>query len=416
MIAQLGALGSPLYRRYWLGSLASVGATQLLFMGEGWLVFELSGSPLDLGLLGAAGAIPQILVMLFGGVLADRLNKRRIIMITSSVIAALLVLLAALDASGVVRVWHVIAIAACIGFTAGFDWPTRQAFFPSLIERRHMMSAVALNSVLWQGSRMVVPAIGGVVIALWDTAVIFVAAAMGFVTMLLVLTTLDVEHTPATRGSSLESFREGFKFVLSVRLFAVLIPLTWVMTFFGTSYIQLMPAFVELLEAGETGFGLLISASGVGSVTGTLLIVPYQRARHLGAIMLGGMFLFSTALFGFSLATGLAADHQHAFYMAALFVFLVSMFGSIFLVSSMTVLQLRVPDELRGRVMGLHAVTFSLISLGALFAGAIASASTPPIAVAVGASVVLSCVLAVALTQGEIRNLRGESTGAAPGA
>ena len=405
MLTQLGALGSPLYRRYWLGSLASVGATQLLFMGEGWLVFELSGSPLYLGLLGAAGSIPQILVMIFGAVVADRLDKRKVLMTTSLSIAGLLLLLSFLDGTGVVQVWHVIAIAAAIGFVSGFDWPTRQAFFPSLIEREHMVSAVALNSVLWQGTRMVVPAVGGFVIALSDTAVVFLASALGFLTMFAVLTTFDVGHSIGPQKTSPHQFHEGLKFVISVRLFAVLIPLTWIVTFFGTSYMVLMPAFAELLEVGEKGFGFLVSISGVGSVSGTLLIVSFQKSRHLGRIMLSGAFLSSCALFGFSIVTGFAAEARGAFITTSVFVFLMSLFGSVYLISSMTVLQLRVPDGLRGRVMGLHAITFSLISLGGLFGGTVALVFTPPIAVAVGASIVMAAVITVALTQREIRNL-----------
>ncbi len=404
---QLGALHSPLYRRYWLGSLASIGATQLLVLGKGWLVFELSGSPLKLGLLGAAGAIPQILVTLFGGVLADRLDKRKVIMTTSLVICSLLLILAALDATGVVEVWHVIVIAALIGLTSGFDWPARQAFFPSLIDRKHMTSAVALNSVLWQGTRMVVPAIGGIIIAVSSTAVIFLAAAAGFFTMFLVLASFDVVHRVTERGNSLHQFVEGLKFIITSKLFAVLIPLTWVVTFFGVSFIQLMPVFAEILSVGERGFGFLLSASGVGSVTGTMFIVFVQNTRRLGWLILGGSLFASLALFGISVVTNYADTIQNAYAIAICFVFLMSMFNSMYLISSMTVLQMRVPDALRGRVMGIHGITFSLISLGALFGGSVASAYTAPIAVAVGASIVMFAVLLVAATQSEIRNLKG---------
>ncbi|NCF27213.1 MAG: MFS transporter [Gammaproteobacteria bacterium] len=407
MQVQLGALHSPLYRRYWLGSLASIGATQLLVLGKGWLVFELSGSPLKLGLLGAAGAIPQILVTLFGGVLADRLDKRKVIMTTSLVICSLLLLLAALDATGVVEVWHVIVIAALIGLTSGFDWPARQAFFPNLIDRKHMTSAVALNSVLWQGTRMVVPAIGGIVIAVSSTAVIFLAAAAGFFTMFLVLASFDVVHRVAERGNPLHQFAEGLKFIITSKLFAVLIPLTWIVTFFGVSFIQLMPVFAEILSVGERGFGFLLSASGVGSVTGTMFIVFVQNTRRLGWLILGGSLCASLALFGISVVTHYADAIQNAYAIAICFVFLMGMFNSMYLISSMTVLQMRVPDALRGRVMGIHGITFSLISLGALFGGSVASAYTAPIAVAVGASIVMFAVLLVAATQSEIRNLRG---------
>lgn len=407
MRLRLGALHSPLYRRYWLGSLASIGATQLLILGQGWLVFELSGSPLQLGLLGAAGAVPQILVTLFGGVVADGLDKRRVLMVTSLVIASLLMLLAALDFTRVVEVWHVIAIAASIGLISGFDWPARQAFFPSLIARKHMMSAVALNSVLWQGTRMIVPAFGGIVIAVFGTAVVFLAASLGFLTMFLVLTTLPVQHRVTTRGNSLQRFVEGFRYIASTRIFAVLIPLTFIATFFGVSYIQLMPAFAAILDVGERGFGFLVSASGVGSVSGTALVVGFQHSRRLGWIMLGSSICSALALLGFSAATGLTENLSHAYVYAIVCVMLAGMFNSMYLISSMTVLQMRVPDDLRGRVMGIHGITFSLIPLGALFGGSVASALTPPIAVLVGASILLLSVLSVAVTQREIRSLDG---------
>ncbi|NIP46907.1 MAG: MFS transporter [Gammaproteobacteria bacterium] len=408
MWARLGALHSPLYRRYWFGSLASIGATQLLILGKGWLVYELSGSPLKLGLLGAAGAVPQILVSLFGGVLADRLDKRRVLMATSMVIALLLALLSALDFTGVVEVWHVILIAALIGFTSGLDWPARQAFFTRLIDREHMTSAVALNSILWQSTRMIVPAIGGIVIALSSTAVVFLAAALGFLTMFLVLVSLDVTHRVTPRGDPLQQFLEGLKFIGSTRLFAIMIPLTWVLTFFGVSYIQLMPAFADILGVDERGFGFLLSASGVGSVTGTALVVFVQHTRRLGWLIIIASLCSTLALFGFSITTGFAEVTSHAYAIAMSFVLLTSLFNSMYLISSMTVLQMRVPDELRGRVMGIHGITFSLIPLGALFGGSVASAFTPPIAVAAGAFIMIVTILSVALSQDEIRNLRGQ--------
>ncbi len=404
---QFNALRSLDYRRFWLGSLASVGGTQLLVLGQGWLVFELSGSPFDLGLLGAAASVPSILMTLFGGVLADRIDKRRLLMTTSMIIAVLLALLAALDATGVVAVWHVLLIAALIGLVSGLDWPARQALFPSLIEREHMMSAVALNSMLWQGTRMIMPAIGGIVIAVSDTAVLFALAAAGFVYMFFVIRALDVAREVRAGGVSLGHFVEGVRFIAASRLFTALIGLTFVNMFFGTSYIQLMPALADLLGASEKGYGVLLSVSGVGSITGTLITGGLQRARRLGWIMLAGIGLFAGALFAFSLITSLAEFIPGAFFAALLFVFLPGVCNSIFLISSMSVLQLSVPDALRGRVMGLHSIAFSLISLGGLFGGAVASATSLPLAVAAGASVVLGTAIWVGVTQTEIRNLDG---------
>jgi predicted MFS family arabinose efflux permease len=178
-------------------------------------------------------------------------------------------------------------------------------------------------------------------------------------------------------------------------------------TFFGVSYIQLMPAFAEILDVGERGFGFLLSSSGVGSVTGTMLIVFVLNKHRLGLLILGASLCSTFALFGFAIVTGYAEAVQNAYAIAVCFVFLMSMFNSMYLISSMTVLQMRVPDALRGRVMGIHGITFSLIPLGALFGGSVASAFSPPIAVAVGASIVMLAVLSVATTQSEIRNLKG---------
>ena len=148
-------------------------------------------------------------------------------------------------------------------------------------------------------------------------------------------------------------------------------------------------------------------ASGVGSVTGTILIVFVQKTRRLGWLILAGALCATLALFGFSIVTAYADDLQNAYAIAICFVFLMSMFNSMYLISSMTVLQLRVPDALRGRVMGIHGITFSLISLGALFGGSVATVYSAPTAVAVGASIVLLAVLSVATTQSEVRNLKG---------
>lgn len=406
---RLGALSHRRYRRFWLGSLASVGGTQLLVLGQGWLVFQLSGSTLDLGLLGAAFAIPAISITLFGGVLADRLDKRKVLMFTSLTTASLLGALALLDLTDVVKVWHVITIAVLIGLVSGLDWPARQALFPALIDSKHMMSAVALNSILWQSTRMVMPAVGGVAIAVFDTSVVFIAAAVGFMIMFFVLLSLDVGGFVSSRGASLIEFKEGLEFIARERLFAVLIPLTWITMLFGTSYIQLMPAFAGLLDVGEKGYGALISISGVGSVTGTILVGPFQKARRLGRLMLTAALLASAALFGFSIVVGFASPTSLGFFLALLCVFLMSVFSSVYLISSMTVLQLRVPARLRGRVMGIHGITFNLIPLGGLLTGAIAAASTPALAVGLGASIVAASIIWVAITQPGVRDLDGQT-------
>tara|TARA_Y100001947_G_C10313825_1_gene292927 strand:- start:91 stop:1317 length:1227 start_codon:yes stop_codon:yes gene_type:complete len=399
------ALASAPYRRFWLGSIASVGSTQLYFIAMAWLVFELSNSPLDLGLLGAATAVPNILATLIGGLVADRVNRRTILILTTGISTVLMLLLAALDATGLVRVWHVLLISGLLGLVQGFDFPARSSIFPSLIEPKQMLSAVALNSILWQGSRMIFPAIGGILIALTDTSLIFVLCGLGFITMLMVLCWLEVVQVIQAKADPWHEFKEGLRFVLHHRLFLTLILLTWISMFFGTSYIQIMPIFADILQSGERGYGLLISATGVGSVAGNLFISRFQQSRRLGLMMLSCAALAPFSLIGFSLVAGTLANVAGAFWLASLFAVMTAAFSSVFLVSSMTVLQLKVPDKLRGRVMGIHSITWSMIALGGLIAGALASKFSAPVAVVIGAVIVLSSVIWVTIRKLELLNL-----------
>ncbi|SVA87420.1 uncharacterized protein METZ01_LOCUS140274, partial [marine metagenome] len=399
------ALASAPYRRFWLGSIASVGSTQLYFIAMAWLVFELSNSPLDLGLLGAATAVPNILATLIGGLVADRVNRRTILILTTGISTVLMLLLAALDATGFVLVWHVLLISGLLGLVQGFDFPARSSIFPSLIEPKQMLSAVALNSILWQGSRMIFPAIGGILIALTDTSLIFVLCGLGFITMLMVLCWLEVVQVIQTKADPWHEFKEGLRFVLHHRLFLTLILLTWISMFFGTSYIQIMPIFADILQSGERGYGLLISATGVGSVAGNLFISRFQQSRRLGLMMLSCAALAPFSLIGFSLVAGTLANVAGAFWLASLFAAMTAAFSSVFLVSSMTVLQLKVPDKLRGRVMGIHSITWSMIALGGLIAGALASKFSAPVAVVIGAVIVLSSVIWVTIRKLELLNL-----------
>ncbi len=405
--ATLRALGSARFRRYSMGLFAYASAVRLVMIAQGWLVFELSRSPLDLGLLGAAMALPAILLTWTGGALADRVDRRKLLMMTSVATMALLVLQAALDLSGVVTVWQVLTIAVLLGMVGGLEWPAMQALMPNLVAREHLMGAVAMNAIVWQGTRMVIPAVAGLAIAFWDTGVLFLAAVAGPASMLAVLSFLDVGAVRRSRGPAGGAFAEAMRFILRHRLFAVLIPLSWALGFFGSSYLQLMPVFADLLGAGGAGFGVLISASGAGSMLGSLLVGSLAGARRLGWIMLGGLAATGAGLFGFALIAGFANMLPNAFHTGILFVALTNLFMSVFMVTSMTALQLRCPDSLRGRVMGLHGVSFNLMLLGALFTGALASFLGAPTSLAITALIVAASAAATLITQPAVRSLDG---------
>lgn len=402
IVARYPALGFPLYRRFWLASFASVGATQLITLGQGWLIFELSGSALQLGVLGAAAALPNLAMTLAGGVIADRFDKRRILMTTSLLTAALLALLAWLDASGRVQVWHVLTVAALVSTITGLDWPVRVSLYPQLIDRPAFMSAVALNAFIWQATRMAIPALGGVLIAATDTSMVFALGAAGFFLMFAVMAGIPLAPSARAEGSAWQQIRQGLAFIRYQPLFRGLIIATFVGMFFSQSYNQIMPVFANLLESGETGFGYLLSAGGVGSVVGTLLIGGVHRHRHLGVLMLAGAALGALTVMAFA-----ALAETGLFLPALLTVFLGSLFASVFMVCAMTVMQLEVPDALRGRVMGIHAMGFSLMPLGGLLLGALAERLGAGPAVWAGSGLYLAVILATAVRYPVIRSLDG---------
>jgi MFS family permease len=398
-----GALSNAKYRRYWLGSLASVGAIQIVTMAQGWLIVDkLGGSTTDIGILGGATAVPTILVSLFGGVFADRVDRRKLIMVVSIASTALLLLLAILDATKVILIWHVVLIAAVQGLVMGFDGPVRSSYFPLLIERKHMSSAVMLGTVMWQFSRLVTPIIGGILITVGGTQTVFFVGVLGWASMLLVMISLRVSSPPVVKSRNvLGDIVEGVKFILSRRDFVLLIGLTYSTHFFGMQYLQLMPFFAKRFEREADGFGIMLSVLGLGALAGTFTVGKVRASSRVGYFMLGGTLTFTAAVVAFAFAP--------SFYVALSCLFVGGLANTIFFVIAMTALQLRVPEQMRGRVMGIYTITFSFIPLGGVMGGYVASVYDERIAVAIGAAILASIFIAIGISQPIIRNLNGSN-------
>ena len=401
LATKFGALSNARYRRYWLGSLASVGAIQMATMAQGWLIVDgLGGSPLALGFLGAATAIPTILVGVFGGVLADRVDRRKLIMSVSAASALLLLLLAILDSTGTVRIWHVVVIASVQGLVMGFDGPVRSSYFPLLIERKQMMSAVALGTVMWQFSRLVTPIIGGFLIRYGGTGSVFYVGVVGWISMLLVMISLRISSPPPDKTRDvLGDLADGVRFILSRRDFILLIGLTYSTHFFGMQYLTLMPLFAKRLGRESDGFGVLLSFLGLGALAGTIIMSRVRKHPRVGYIMLIGSLTFTAAVAAFA--------YSSTFYLALVFLFIGGMANTIFFVVAMTVLQLRVPEKMRGRVMGIYTITFSFIPLGGMMGGLLASIYDERFAVLVGVLILAAIYVVVGITQPIIRTLSG---------
>ena len=393
----------PAYRSYWFGTLASVVGFQMLQASQFWLVHTLEDSPLFLGYVGVANAAPAILLNLFGGVFADRLDNRRLIMVTQTLLASLIFLLATLTLMGIIEVWHVLAIAFVAGGVNAFDQPSRQALYPHLIDRSVMMSAVALNSSIWQGTRIVAPAIAGVIIAATGIAPSFYVAGAGFVVMVVVMFTLKVP--PFERGPSKGTGRdmlEGVKFIKDNSIFSSLIALTFFNSFFGMAYVILMPVFAEeILGRGATAYGMLLSVSGASSLMTTVWMSTRTSLNGKVWVLIGGAVLSGIFIAAFALTS----DWFKSFYLAMTLMFIIGIFNSMFRISIMSSLQMLVPDQMRGRVMGFYGMTYSMMPMGGMQASAVATVVGTPIAVAMGGLAVSTFAVILLLTNGKIRGL-----------
>lgn len=397
------ALRYPGYRAFWFGMLASVSGFQMLQFGQLWLMYQITGSPLSLGYVGLANAVPGIVLNLFGGVFADRLDQRRLIMITQLTISCLVFLLATLTLLDLVRAWHILTIAFLIGAVEAFNQPARQSLYPHLIDRQALVSAVALNSSIWQGTRIAAPAVAGAIIAIMGTAASFYLAGFGSVLMALIIFFLRVPPIErATQVSPARSMWEGISFIGTNPVFAFLIGMTFFNSFFGMSYLILMPVFaVDILAVGAEGQGLLLSVGGVGALITSLWFGSRSKVSHRGLMVIGGAVLFGTLITTFALT----ARFVGSFPLALVILFLAGMANSTYMINVQSFLQTLVPDRMRGRVMGFYGMTWSVMPLGGLQSGALATIITVPFAVAIGGLAVAAFAIGPALFNSNVRHL-----------
>ncbi len=398
------ALKQPSYRRFWSGMVASVLGFQIMTVAQGWLVYDLTGSKLYLGYVGLAAGLPAVVLNLFGGVVADKIDKRRLLLVTQTTASLLMFTLATLTLMDVVQVWHVLVIALLTGSVQAFDNPTRMALFPHLIERKDLQNAVALNAMVWQGTGVVGPALGGIIIATrLGVAPGFYAAFLGFLLMAVMIFTLKVPLIPRAGGSSFfQDMGQGLSYIRSHSIFAVLIAMTFFNAVFGMAYIFLLPVFAkDILQVGASGLGYLYAASGTGALLGTLTMATLTHVRYKGWLLLGGATFFGAFLILFATTSHVYASVP----VALLLLFLVGVSTSLYMVSIMTTLQSLVPDALRGRVMGIYGMTWSLVPVGAMLSGAIAEYTSAPFAVGLGGAAVLLFALGMAVVSREVRQL-----------
>ena len=382
------------------------GYQALVLFSLGWLIsHQLDGDPRYLGYMATALAVPAIGLALVGGVFADKLDSKRLLGLTQITLALVVAGLALLTAFDVVNQWHVLAAAFLVGAIGAFDNPVRQTIFPRLIEPTALPSAVALNSAIWTGTRIYAPFMAGIIIGRTDTAVAIFVSAAGFLALALIAQTLKPRPTQPAGQGVLEEMASGFAYILHRPLFSTLISMTFFMAAFGASYVFLMPVFAdEVLKVSAEKIGYLMGAAGVGALAGIALGANLVGSRHRGRVLLAGGFPFGAFLMLFALVS-----HLGLYKTSMAVLLLADMSFSIYLMVVITTLQSLVPDRLRGRVMGIFSVTWSLVPLGALVSSQITHYQSAPVAVAIGGGLVAACASGVGLMSRRVRELGGSA-------
>jgi MFS family permease len=410
----LSVLRGRNYRNYYFGHLISVGGHQMIIATQSWLIYHLTGSPLALGLVSGAQAAPSIILNFYAGALADRANMRYIIVAAEAAAALFTGTLGLLVVTGVVEVWHIAVIAVFTGIALSFDEPARRALWPHLVKRNQYMYAVSLNSTIWSSTRILAPGIAGFIIAVGEklTGEVMVGAGVsyffafaGFLVMALVVRALQIPSVKRSTGATVfHDILEGLLFVKRHSVLLILLVMTLVNGFFGLSYMWLMPVFAEdYLSVDVTGFAMLLSFSGMGGILGTIGVASYGQKVSRTLLVFGGGIMFGIFIVLFAISSFLV----HSYPLALVLVFLIGVAFSVYQVASQTLLNLLVPDEFRGRLMGLRALTWTLAPMGSLLAGSVATLINTAFAVGLGGiAVVLYVLLSLALTP-ILRDIKG---------
>jgi predicted MFS family arabinose efflux permease len=369
----------------------------------GWLVYELSGSAVLLGVLNALRGVPYLICSPFAGVVSDRVNRRRLLLATQPLLIASALVVGLLIVFGQIAVWHVLVFATFMAVVWSFSTPARQSLIPNTVPRRDLMNAVALNSTAFNGSKIVGPAVGGALIVWFGAGGNFLvqAAVYGMVMVLVYMMHVPPGASTSSRASALTDLKEGLTYIWTTPVVLGLLLTAMIPHVLAIPvYIALMPVFQkDVLQVGPEGLGMLLAAPGVGGVLSTLLVASLSyRVRRPGVLLLGALFLMGLAVFAFSRSTTLLP--------ALVALFAVGLTQLTFMSTNHTLLQSTVPDALRGRVTSIYVMDQGIAPLGALVAGFAAEHFGAPITVAAFGLITASLALLFAWRFPHIRQLR----------
>ena len=376
------------FQLFFSGQLISLIGTWMQSVAQSWLVYRLTGSALLLGSVGFASQVPVFVFAPLGGIAADRFNRRQIVIATQTAAMLLAAILAALTLFHKVQVWHVFVLASLLGIVNAFDIPGRQSFLVDMVGKEDLMNAIALNSSMFNGARVLGPAIAGILVARIGEGWCFFANAVSYIAVIIGLLLMRViSPVRAAMASPLEHMMEGFRFVNQTAPIRALLLLLGLVSLVGMPYVVLMPIFADqILHGGARGLGILMGATGVGALLGALTLAFREGVKGLGRWVAWCCAGFGASLVIFALS--------RTFWVSVILLLPVGYCMMLQMACSNTLIQVMVPDALRGRVMAVYSMMFrGMAPIGALFGGALAERLGAPHTVAIGglASVLGAC-------------------------
>jgi MFS family permease len=376
----LRALRHRNFQLFFSGQLISLIGTWMQSVAQSWLVYRLTGSSLLLGSVGFASQFPVFLVAPLGGIVADRCNRQKVVIGTQTLSMVLAFILSFLTLTGFVQVWHIFVLAALLGVVNAFDIPGRQAFLVDMVGKEDLMNAIALNSSMFNGARILGPAIAGVLVARIGEGWCFFANGISYIAVIVGLFMMRVRpSSPPVKASPLAHLKEGFRFAYHTAPIRAILLLLGLVSLVAMPYTVLMPIFADkILHGGARALGILMGATGVGALLGALTLASKTGVRGLGRWV-----AFACAGFGISL---ILFAFSRNLWLSVCLLLPVGFSMMLQMSSSNTLIQAMVPDHLRGRVMAVYSMMFmGMAPFGAFFAGAMADRVGAPITLSLGA-------------------------------
>ncbi len=375
------------FRLFFGGQFISLIGTWMQSVAQGWLVLKLTNSALMLGVVSFAGYLPVLLVALFAGVIVDHADRRRLIVATQALLMMSAFILSALTWAGVVRVEHVVILAAVNGLVTAFDMPARQTFVVEMVGREDLPNAIALNSMVFNGARVVGPAVAGVLISVIGIAGCFFLNGLSYIAVIWCLLEMELvaRELPRIGSAMFQRLREGFDYIWHHRASFYLLLLIALNAGFGMQYSVLIPVFArDVLHGGPRALGFLLAAQGLGALLGGIVLASSRTPRGLRQNLLFGLFGSAAGIFVFGFSSWM--------WLSLLAQMVIGAGLLNYMATSNTMLQLFVSDELRGRVMSMYTLSFiGLAPIGSLEVGFIGERVNPQAAVALSAVAVLAC-------------------------